>query len=151
MMGERNFCRAIDKSLDRLGWVHVLVAHEPTGLVSTDRQNGKLERPVAFARTAEIPAVAIARVSNEIDASAGRLDHERRPERHVAVRQIARRPMLRSNKRHRTPATDLNPITPVVCFVRNCRIVISHDGVIAQRRNYTCTMCGCYSRQGAEV
>src|SRR6516225_17481 len=59
--------------------------------------------------------------------------------------------MLRSNERDRKSNADLDSIAPVVGLSCNCRIVISHDAVIAKRRNYACAMCGRYSREGIEV
>jgi hypothetical protein len=79
MVGERSLGAAINQCLHRLCRIHVIVVHEPTWLVGPDRQNGEPERSVSLARAAEISAVAIAGVSDEIDASTRRFDHERRP------------------------------------------------------------------------
>src|SRR6266446_520551 len=49
MVGERDFGAAIDQRLHGLGWVHVLVAHEPARLVGSDRQNSQSDRSVALA------------------------------------------------------------------------------------------------------
>src|SRR6266436_4486463 len=54
MVGERDFGAAIDQRLHGLGWVHVLVAHEPARLVGSDRQNSQSDRSVALARSAEM-------------------------------------------------------------------------------------------------
>jgi hypothetical protein len=79
MMGQGNTSTAIDQRLHRLGWVHVVVAHKPTRLVSTDGENNQFKRPVTFSCTAKIVPVAVTRVSDKINASAGRIDHERCP------------------------------------------------------------------------
>jgi len=59
--------------------------------------------------------------------------------------------MPRSNKRHRNSRADVHLILPVVGFGPDCRIVISHDGVIAERRNDACAMRGCQPRQSSEI
>ena len=105
---ERELGAAIDERLHRLGRIHVLVAHEPARLVSPDRQNREPERSMALARLAEMPAVAIAGIGDEIDPPGRRFDHERRPQRHVAVGQAARRPMprrQRASPRRRAPSS----------------------------------------------
>src|SRR5262245_190098 len=78
MVGERGFRPEIEKGLDAFPRVHVLLAHEPAGLVRSDRQDGEPERTVP-ARLAEPPAVAVAGISHVIDPAGGRLDRERRP------------------------------------------------------------------------
>src|SRR6266705_1930994 len=44
MVSEGSFCTTIDPCLHCLGWVHVVIAHKPTRLVRTDRQNSELKR-----------------------------------------------------------------------------------------------------------
>src|SRR5580704_5838006 len=53
MVRQRQLGAAIAIGLYRLLRVHVLVAHKPARLVSADRQNGELERPVALAGAAK--------------------------------------------------------------------------------------------------
>ena len=76
-----------------------MVAHEPARLVGADRQDREPERAVAVARVAEMMAVAIARIRHVIDAPGRRLDHERGPQRLVAIGQPARRPVTRRHQR----------------------------------------------------
>jgi hypothetical protein len=134
MVAKREFRAAIDESLHRLGGIDVLVAHEPARLVGPDRQNGELELPVTLSRAPKMAAVAVGGIRDAIDAPAGCLDHERRPERHIVVGQIARRPMPRRNERHRDPRADRHALVPVVGLGRDGGIRIAHDGVVAKRR-----------------
>src|SRR6516162_7421271 len=76
VVSERKLRATIDQRPYCLGRVHVVVAHEPPGLVGTDRQDGKPKRPITFASTAEISSVAVPRISHEVNASTGRLDHK---------------------------------------------------------------------------
>ena len=151
MVSERKLCAAIDKRLHRLGRIHMLVAHEPARLVGPDRQNGELEWPVAIARAAEMPAVAVAGIGDEIDSPGRSLNHERRPQRHVAVGQATRRPMERGNQRRRNSGADINPLMPIVGFGRDCGIMILHDCVIAERRDDARAMRGRQPRQRGDI
>src|SRR5712672_2766010 len=79
----------------------------------------------------------------------------------VSITNDAHSDMLRSEKLRAdqcraatsvtaTPAP-MYPILPVVGFGPDCRIVISHNGVIAERRNDACAMRGCQPRQSSEI
>src|SRR6185437_16666121 len=59
--------------------------------------------------------------------------------------------MSRGNERHRNSAADIDTITPVVSLRGNCRVKISHDDVVAQRRDDACAMHGRYPRQGTDI
>jgi hypothetical protein len=55
MMGERIFCATIDQCSHCLVGVHVVIAHEPAWLISTNRQNSQFKRAMAVACAAKIP------------------------------------------------------------------------------------------------
>ena len=74
--GERRLGAAIDQCLHGLGGVHVLLAHEPARLVRPDRQDCEPGWSVTVAHAAEMSAVALAGIGDEIERSAWRLDHE---------------------------------------------------------------------------
>ena len=128
----------------------MLVAHEPARLVGADRQDGELERSVALAGAAKQPAVAVAGIGDDIDSSDWRVDHERRPQRHVAIRQVARRPMACRNQRHRRGA-EIDAVIPIESFGRDRGIMIAHDRVIAERRDDPRAMRGGEPRQRRDI
>jgi len=82
-----------------------------------------------------MPTLPVAGIADEIDAARRRFDHERGPQRHAAVGQITRRPTTRRSERDGYALIDRDPIVPIVRFGRHRRIMIAHDGVVAQRRD----------------
>jgi hypothetical protein len=151
VIAERALGAAIDERLYRLRRVHVLVGHEPARLVCADRQKCELERAVALSCIAEMPAFAVAGIADEINAAGGRFDHERGPQRHVAVRQITRRPMPRRNERHRCVGADLHAIVPIMSLGRDRLIVRAHDRIVAERHDNARAVSGGKPRQRCDI
>ncbi len=59
--------------------------------------------------------------------------------------------MARGNERHRNSRAKIQARVPVVRFRLDCGVVISHDGVIAERRDDACAMRGCDPRQRDDI
>src|SRR5260370_12378043 len=59
--------------------------------------------------------------------------------------------MPRGNERHRDSHADIYPTMPIVGFGSDCRIVVAHDGVSAERRDDACGMCCRNPRQSGEI
>ena len=78
---------------------------------------------------------------------AGRLDHERGPQRLVAVDQPARRPVPRRHQRDGDVSAELDPLVPVIGLGADRRVVSLHDGVVAERRDDARPMRGREARQ----
>ncbi len=56
MMGQRLLRAAIAERFDRVGWVHVLIAHEPARLIGPDRQDREPQRAVRVGDAAKMLA-----------------------------------------------------------------------------------------------
>src|ERR1700692_2587008 len=59
--------------------------------------------------------------------------------------------MPRRDERHRHSRPDINPITPIESLRGYCGIVISHNGVITERRDDAHTMGAREPRQGHDI
>src|SRR5438132_5060762 len=151
MMAERELRSAIKKCLHRLFWVHVLLTHEPARFVGADRQDGEPERPVPLARRAEMGAFAVARIGNVIDAARWRLNDEGRPQRLIAVKQMARRPVPHRSERDRNARSKLDAIPPIVGLDADRRVVVTYNRVVTERRDDPAPMRGREPRQRRDI
>src|ERR1700733_2245372 len=59
--------------------------------------------------------------------------------------------MSRGNERYRHSRTDIHSIIPVVALGHDCRIVISHDGVVAEGRDDARVMPSREPRQCSDI
>ena len=82
------------KDADGLLRVDVLRAHEPSRLVGADREDGETRAAEPLERLAENTAVAEAGIADVVGRPAWRRDHEGGPQRHAAVAEPARRPVI---------------------------------------------------------
>ena len=79
MMGERLLGAAVGQRHDGIGWVHVLIAHEPARLIGADGQDRQAKRAVRLRDVTEMLAVSIAGIANYVDFARRRLQHKTRP------------------------------------------------------------------------
>ena len=79
-------------SADGVVGIHVLVPHEPAGLVGTNGQKRNINAAEALAHLAKMPTVP--RIAGKIDLAPARADNESTPQGAIAVARPPARPML---------------------------------------------------------
>ena len=62
-----------------VGRIHVLIAHEPARLIGADRQDRQPQRTVRLPDVAEMLAVAVAGIADDVDLARRRLQHKTCP------------------------------------------------------------------------
>src|SRR6267143_855827 len=108
--GDETAGAQIDEGLHGLLRVHVLLLHEPGGVIGPDGEQGRVQirKPLPDPRE----AVEIGGVSRVVDARARTLDHESPPERLVHIEESAPAPVLRRNEGHPHPLGDPLGVPP---------------------------------------
>src|SRR5262249_45454911 len=114
--------------------VHVLIAHEPTRLISANRQKCNIDSPMAFAHLMKYRALAKARITDAVDFLASAGDHEARPKRVHAVTGSAGGPVLRRHHMDGQPRCKHDRVTPVNGRGRDAPYATCQDLIIAERR-----------------
>ena len=90
------FCLEILMGKDCLCWIKVNILHEPTWLVSANRNNGKGKRTIVLASCLEVGAVSC--IPAEINGAIRRIDYKTAPERRHLVKQAAAGAVAHLNK-----------------------------------------------------
>ena len=95
MMGERLRRPAIRERFHRVKRIHVLVLHEPARLIGADRQDREPQWTMRLGDAAEMSAIAVAGIADDVEFADGRFEDKTRPQRLVAIEQATRRPVPR--------------------------------------------------------
>ena len=111
----------------------MLRSHEPSRLVSPDRQQCDIQIRVPRCRTLEVSSTAEACIAGEVEGFASRADDEGGPERVVAVSCSSGRPVMRLLGMHLETGSGFEAFAPVHRGDGDFRIVSTDDGVVAKR------------------
>src|SRR5882672_7413672 len=90
VMRQRLLRAAIGQRLHGVCRVHMLVSHEPARLIGADGKDRQPQWTMRLSDAAEMLALAVAGIADDVDLAWRRLQHKARPQRLVAVEQSAR-------------------------------------------------------------
>ena len=85
---------------------------------------------------AEMLALAVPGIADDVDLAGRRLQHKTRPQRLVAIEQSARRPVPRRHQRYRDAVAQFDAVMPVERLGANGVVGAAHGGIVAERRDY---------------
>src|SRR5438445_11646643 len=101
-------------------------------------------------RADEMGAFAVARIGNVIDAARWRLNDEGRPQRLIAVKQMARRPVPHRSTRDRNARPKLDAIPPIVGLDADRRVAVTSKRAVTERGDKPAPSRGRQPRPGSE-